>query len=56
MKNKKPVYGWIVQSSNLNESWFRRYVPLKLKDVMIEDTVTVDEKATAKETALFQLY
>lgn len=50
MKNKKPVYGWIVQSSNLNESWFRRYVPLKLKDVMIEDTITVDEKATAKET------
>jgi len=25
-------------------------VPLKLKDAMIEDTVTVDEKATAKET------
>jgi hypothetical protein len=56
MKNKKPVYGWIVQSSNLNESWFRRYVPLKLKDVMIEDTVSLDEKAIAKETALFQLY
>lgn len=48
MKNKKPVYGWIVQYSNLNESWFRRCVPLKLKDVMIEDTVTVDEKATVK--------
>ena len=25
-------------------------MPLKLKDVMIEDTVTVDEKATVKET------
>jgi len=48
MKNKKSVCGWIVQYSNLNESWFRRYVPLKLKDVMIEDTITADEKATVK--------
>jgi len=48
MKNKKHVCSLIVQYSNLNESWFRRCVPLKLKDVMIEDTVTVDEKATVK--------
>jgi hypothetical protein len=48
MKNKKHVCGWIVQYSSLNESWFRRCVPLKLKGVMIEDTITVDEKATVK--------
>ena len=48
MKNKKPVYGWIVQYSNINERLFRRCAPLKLKDVMIKDTVTVDEKATVK--------